>query len=214
MVNSWPRNTKKETVEKTTERTIRTCTAWSHSEKRKTFPRLKTKSLFIWTYTKWICCLPVSLEDAHNQVPVKLSNLQLYHRSEFSMPSHTHQDFKERLDMTHTAGYLALAAVIQLKWTNLTSWTWLLPSPWLRWTALPVWWDAEGSQTWAGMPFSVPYQKQTEQIKFRPPEQLHPTLQGNGVWPILHVCLFHSENQCFGGGTFLFWFETWRGKSE
>lgn len=52
-----------------------------------------------WKYPKLNCCLPVSLEDAHNQVPVKLSNLQLYHRSEFSMPSHTHQDFKDRVDM-------------------------------------------------------------------------------------------------------------------
>lgn len=39
MVNSWPRNTKKETEEKTTERTIRTCTAWSHSGKR--HPRIQ-----------------------------------------------------------------------------------------------------------------------------------------------------------------------------
>lgn len=32
MVNNRPRNTRKETDEKTTERTIKTCTAWSHSE--------------------------------------------------------------------------------------------------------------------------------------------------------------------------------------
>lgn len=46
--------------------------------------------------------LPVSLEDVHNQVPVELSNLQLYHRSELSMSSHTHQGFKERSDMMLT----------------------------------------------------------------------------------------------------------------
>lgn len=56
------------------------------------------------------------MEDAHNQVPVELSNLQLYHRSEFSMPSHCHHDFEERLDTIHTAGYVALMnSVIQLK---------------------------------------------------------------------------------------------------
>lgn len=38
MVKSWPRNTKKETEEKTTERTISTCTAWSHSTKEKSSP--------------------------------------------------------------------------------------------------------------------------------------------------------------------------------
>lgn len=38
MVNSWPRNTKKETEEKTTERTISTCTDWSHSGKNKSSP--------------------------------------------------------------------------------------------------------------------------------------------------------------------------------
>lgn len=39
---------------------------------------------------------PVSLEDAHSHDPVKLSNLQLYHRSDFRMPSHSHHDCKDR----------------------------------------------------------------------------------------------------------------------
>lgn len=56
-----------------------------------------------WRCAKWNCALPVSLEDEQSQLPVKLSNLQLYQRSEFSMPPHSHQDFKER---KYTAGYL------------------------------------------------------------------------------------------------------------
>lgn len=71
---------------------------------------IQTPALVIFADVKpeWNSCSPVSLEDAHNQLPVKLSNLQLYHRSEFSRPSHSHQDFKERLDTKHTAGYVDL----------------------------------------------------------------------------------------------------------
>lgn len=49
----------------------------------------------LWKYGHRSQSLPVSLVDEHNQVPVKLSNLQLYHRSEFSNPSQTHQDLKD-----------------------------------------------------------------------------------------------------------------------
>lgn len=76
---------------------------------------------------------PASLEDAHSQVPVKLSNLQLYHRSEFSMPSHSHQDFKDRLDVRHTAAYLHSYGINH----QLVSQIWALPSPWWQWTASP-----------------------------------------------------------------------------
>lgn len=50
MVNSWPRNTKKETEEKTTERTIRTCTAWSHSGKRQFRCHLVIQSCVLWKF--------------------------------------------------------------------------------------------------------------------------------------------------------------------
>lgn len=58
--------TRKDTEEKATDSTIKTWTDWSHS---------------------------VSWADAHNQVPVSLSNLQLYQRSELSVPSQAHHDF-------------------------------------------------------------------------------------------------------------------------
>lgn len=66
MVKSCPRKTRKETDEKTTANTMRAWTAWSHS---------------------------VSFEEAHSQVSVPLSYMQLYQRSEFFVLSQTHHDF-------------------------------------------------------------------------------------------------------------------------
>lgn len=104
MVSSWPKNTKKETAEKTTDRTMRTCTAWSHTKeiKRKTF--LKTyynSQIFSQSWDGFGSIhlfLPVSLVDVHNQVPVELSSLQLYQRSDSFDSSHTHQVFERRSD--------------------------------------------------------------------------------------------------------------------
>lgn len=41
----------------------------------------------------------------HSQLSVELSYLQLCHRSEVSIPSHTHQDLKKRSDITHRVSY-------------------------------------------------------------------------------------------------------------
>lgn len=66
MVNSWPRKTRKEMEEKTTERTMR---AWTD------------------------CSQSLSLVAAHSHVFVALSWKQLYQRSVISESAHTHQDF-------------------------------------------------------------------------------------------------------------------------
>lgn len=55
----------------------------------------------LWRLFFWFCfVLPVSLEDAHSHVPVKLSNLQLYHRSEFFRLPHSHQDWNGKRGTT------------------------------------------------------------------------------------------------------------------
>lgn len=48
---------------------------------------------YVWGKMYLFRGLPVSLEVSHSRVPVELSILQLYQRSEVFVGSHTHQDF-------------------------------------------------------------------------------------------------------------------------
>lgn len=102
--------------------------------------------------------VPVSLEDAHSHVSVKLSNLQLYQRSEFSRPPHSHHDWEEKWGTMHGTA----STLVQV---NIRYQTWSLPSPWWLWTTLPGSSDAAGWQTSAGTPFLIPCKKTNKQAK-------------------------------------------------